>query len=94
MDIDTIYPSDSRSIEISDFFCNYRQYFDDISVFYRYSGHFPKFYRYISQLHKMELLLGGSNPAQNCRVQIFNILSLLFMNVFFNKFMNVFLINL
>ena len=35
VDIDTMYPSNSRSIEILDFFYNYRRYFVDISVFYQ-----------------------------------------------------------
>ena len=31
---DTIYPSDNRPTEISEFFCSYRRHFADISVFY------------------------------------------------------------
>ena len=41
--IDTIYPLIYRSTEISDFFCNYRRFFADISVFYRFFGIFPDF---------------------------------------------------
>ena len=33
---DTIYPLDNRPTEISKFFGNYRRYFADISVFYRF----------------------------------------------------------
>ena len=41
VNIDKIYPSYNRSTEISEFFGNYRRYFADISVFYRFFGIFP-----------------------------------------------------
>ena len=41
VNVNTIYPSDNRSTEISEFFCNYRLYFADISVFYQFLGIFP-----------------------------------------------------
>ena len=76
--VDTIYPSDSRSTEISEFFCNYQRYFADISVFYQYID-ILLICRDISRnlidisvnrkvkLHKMELL-GGSKSIQNCKI--------------------------
>ena len=59
---DTIYPSDNRSTEISDFFCTYRRYFADISVFYRFFGIFPD----ISILFTEPTLFMNSHISGHC----------------------------
>ena len=60
---DTIYPSDNRSTEISDFFCNYRRYFADISVFYRF---FRIFIADISVLFTEPTLFMNSHISGHC----------------------------
>ena len=68
-----------RSTEISKFFCIYRRYFADISVFYRFFGIFPDIsvlftasalfmnstFRATVHLFHKNCCLGGLNPAQN-----------------------------
>ena len=69
--VNTIYPTDSRSTEISESFCNYRRF----SPIYIVGSLI-----YIGQLNKPLIYI----------VHIFYILFLLLMNVFLNKFMNIF----
>ena len=62
VNIDTIYPSDNRSMEISNFFCNYWRYFADISVFYQFFGIFPD----ISALFTEPTLFMNSHISGHC----------------------------
>ena len=87
--LDTIFPSDCRSGEISAFYRFFRRNFGDISGFYRFFRYFPKYRllfmnRYCSlmfinrllfiTMHKMEnLLLTGFEPCP--KVQGSNLLS-------------------